>query len=142
MKTIFYKMHLIPTESGLEVITDKWVSIHETPCFHFCVREHNARTFEMPCIQGETELQKAKRLHIRIRRIHKIGGRFAFDTEEKAMEHLKFLKRKQLVHMKRVTLFVESFLNADELKNVGSNLHPRMMVPNSGGLVNGVILFD
>ena len=38
-KITLYKQKLYAEEEGLVVQTDKFVSIHETPCFYFCVED-------------------------------------------------------------------------------------------------------
>ena len=141
MKNIFYKKRLTPTESGLEVITDKWVSIHETPCFHFCVAEWRAKSLTALKRSDETELQYARRLKM-LKRIHKSGSRFAFDTEEKALEHLRFLKRKQLGHMERDVTFIKYFLECDTLKPADRRGFDSLLVPGSKSLVNQHFVFD
>lgn len=106
-------------EEGLSVRTWRLYSIHETPCFHFCIAERE-RGFLTPAFrrEGETDLQLAKRKGIRIYRIHKDGSRIAFETEEEAFEHLRFLKGRQLNHMRREIEFVQRFLEATEGKTL------------------------
>ena len=138
---VFYKKRLVPTEFGLEVITQKFVSIHETPCFHFCVLEHEKGFLFAMKQNDESELSAARRAKI-LKRISKDCSRFAFDTEEKALKHLRFLKRKQLSHIKRDAVFIEKFLESDELEKVQIYNGFRTQVPNSKGLVNNHFIFD
>lgn len=134
---IFFKCKLTPTEYGLEVWTDKFISIHETECFHFCVLEYNYRLLSSMKNSDETELQYARRKKI-LKRIDKNRSRIAFETLEKALEHLKLLKRSQLEHMKRDSLFIEKFLSAETLEMTPD----RLLVPNTRDLVRDYIVFD
>lgn len=142
MDKTFYKMRITPDEDGLVVITDKWLSIHETPCFHYCIREHNKGLMKITfnTIKG-MPLQTAKKKGIRVKRISKDCSRFAFDTEEKAFEHLRFLKRKQLGHMKRDIKFLKLFLSeATGLDALEKGLYAT--VPNTKELVHEHYAFD
>lgn len=141
MKKIFYKKRLIPTECGLEVITDKWVSIHETPCFCFCVSNRSDKYLQALKRKDETDLTAAKRMKL-LKRINKDNSRFAFDTEEKALEHLRFLKRKQLEHMKRDTAFIECFLECETFDQFNRRGGEVVLVPRSKALVNQHFVFD
>jgi len=132
--TTFYKKRLVPTESGLEVFTEKWISLHETECFHFCISERN-RGF-LYAKSDETPVQIARRKKI-LKRVSKTCSRFAFDSEEKALEHLKFLKRKQAKHMKRDVLFIDKFLSSDLVRDGRGEV-----VPDSQDLVNEHYVFD
>ncbi len=137
-ETIFYKKRLVAEEDGLLVVTDKLVSIHETPCFHFCIPEHDRRHIEVYRPREESELYYARRRKM-LKRVSKKGSRIAFETEEKALEHLKMLKRKQLGHMKRESVFIEKFLSSEELEKAGRD---RSRVPGSSQLVNEYFNFD
>lgn len=137
MSKEFYKMRLIPTEEGLTVWTDTWISIHETPCFHYCIQEHNKSYLSAPMnIHGKPNLQVAKGYRLKIKRVDKRASRFAFDTKEGAFKHLQFLKRKQLNHMKRDISFIERFLS-DTSDGV-----PVELISNTVDLVNGHFIFD
>ncbi|NIB43761.1 hypothetical protein HBA55_29435 [Pseudomaricurvus alkylphenolicus] len=137
-KKYFYRKRLVPGEWGLEIVTEKWVSIHETPCFHFCVREYNFAFMKARRLDGQTSLQTAKQKGW-VKRIAKENSRFAFDTEEKALEHLRFLKRKQLQHMRREIKFLKFFLGTEELEEVGPQ---SMVVPKSRDLVHQHYVFE
>lgn len=136
MTKIFYKKRLIPDEAGLVVWTNKWVSIHETQCFHYCIPEHYHSIGLRPR-EGETLLQAAKREKI-LKRVSKVGSRFAFDTEEKAMDHLRLLKRKQASHMAREMKFIEHFLQCERFEQDGD----QQLVPDSRDLVLEHFRFD
>jgi hypothetical protein len=135
--TTLYKKRLSPSEDGLEIITDKWVCIHETPCFYFCVPDRVVQTINALKRKDETILAYAKRCKY-LKRINKDNSRFAFTDEGAALEHLRLLKRKQLGHMKRDMEFIECFLAADDLEpgRYGE------MVPDSKELVNSYFVFD
>ena len=136
--TILFKKKLHEDEMGLYIHTQRWVSIHETPCFHFCVEDEVERLLEVMRMHDETPMKTARRLKW-LKRIDKKVSRFAFPTEGKALEHLKFLKRKQLGHMKRQTEFIKAFLDRDE-----SEYDPRYpnRVPRTEGIVNEYLNFD
>lgn len=125
-------MRLCPTEDGLQVVTDKWVCVHETDCFYHCVPSWNEGLFT---VLGLKALRKRKQL----KRIAKVNGRFAFDTKEKALEHLRFMKRRQLIHLKREQAFVEKFLDTENLEGYRTDW---MLVPGSKELVNKHFVFD
>ena len=64
----FYKMRLIPDRAGLNVVTFEYYSIHETPCFHFCVREFYKN---YPLTKGDTRIQMLKRMGVKVYRVGK-----------------------------------------------------------------------
>lgn len=136
MSKIFYKKKLYPSEEGLEVFTNKWISIHETECFHFCVDQSSYYLMNVRCDKNETPLQYAKRNKI-LKRISKENSRFAFDTEGKAIAHLRMLKKKQKRHMERDILFIDKFLKSNLLK-VGNG----EVVEDSSELVQQHYQFD
>jgi hypothetical protein len=112
MRKEFYRMSLHATESGLEVFAETYVSIHETECFNFCVRERHLLRVERWRAGDETLMQSAKARHIKVYRIAKACSRIAFATKEKALENLKYRKRRQVMHLARELKFAESFLDA------------------------------
>ena len=136
-ETVFYKKRLTTEECGLVVVTDKFISIHETRCFHFCVPSHRLRTLKHFLQKDETLIQRARRTKC-LRRVSKQGSRIAFTTEEEALKHLKFLKKRQLSHMKRETRFVSKFLETDDLEEYG----PNHRVPDSEELVREYCVFE
>ena len=74
-----------------------------------------------------------------IKRIAKNNSRFAFDSEDKALEHLKFMKRKQLGHLNRETKFIEEFLSCENLTEWRTDIK---LVPDSRDLVHTYLAFD
>lgn len=110
---ILYKMKLEAHEDGLRVVTEEWHVFRETPCFYYCLRDHTK--------EGE-------------KRIAKVNSRFAFKTKEEAYEHLVMLKRRQLRHMERETVFLRRFLT----QGVDDNMN----VPDSREMVHRYINFD
>lgn len=133
---IFYKMRLVPADEGLEIVTTEWISLHETPCFHFCVRMDVKRILHLFHSKDETDLSYARRKK-KLKRISKTNSRFAFDSKEKALKHLKFLKTKQLCHMRRDILFIEKLLSSsdDDLTSIGP-------IPDTKELVREYFVFD
>lgn len=88
---------------------------------------------------GDTLLQAAKKMRNLIKRVHKARSRVAFDTEEKAAEHLKYLKRRQLMHMERESEFIKFFLEHSELEPLYSGTE---LVSGSKELVREHLVFD
>lgn len=148
MSKQFYKMRIVPDSKGLCVITEIFISIHETPCFHYCVRAYDKGSFNSVLMnKNETRLQYAKRENIKIYRIHKSGSRIAFETEKQAFEHLQFLKRKQIRHMERDIEFNRAFLKAckgvgDLLPDYSSDICRHRTVPDTEDLVSRYYFFD
>jgi predicted transcriptional regulator len=138
MSKVLYKKRLCPTECGLEILTEKWIPIKETSDFFMCARDSDIELLRFIKSKDETEYQAATRLK-KIKRISKTSGRFAFESEEKAVEHLRFLKSRQLKHLKRETAFIELFLDAESFE-VAS--HNTTLVPNSKELVRRFFVFD
>lgn len=143
---VFYKMLMGIDENGIAVTTRRYFSIHETPCFHFCIAEHD-RGFLVPGLrrEGETGLQTARRRKVKVYRIAKAGSRIAFETEEEAFKHLQFLKRKQLNHMRRDIEFVKRFLDVTEDKahtDLGRDRFGLRILPGTQELVGEYYLFD
>lgn len=120
----FYKMHLNAEESGLTVWTEIFLSIHETPCFHICIRERD-RGFFNPVLNNLDEplIKYAKRKHIKTFRIAKECSRIAFDSLDGAFKNLRYLKSRQVQHLERQLEFNNSFIEStkgkvfDELKD-------------------------
>ncbi len=99
---MFYSMKLFPAEYGMEIYKTTFYAFHETPCFYFCCDEFNLNRMNCyPKIDKETQSQKAKRSRVDIKRIAKTGSRIAFDTEEKAFNHMIFMKERQVTHLKK-----------------------------------------
>jgi len=146
MNKEFYKCKLMPCEEGLSIYVEKYISIHETPCFHFCIQEHHKGWLAKPLKkeEGESNYKALKRMKVRIYRVAKEFSRIAFDTEQKAYENLLFLKRKQLVHLNRDIEFINTLITygADkqftDIPFVGSF----RTVPDSHELVSEHYVFD
>ena len=135
--TTFYKKRLIPQGDGLIVWTEKFISVHETVCFHFCVTEYCFRLMFALKRKNESPIQYGRRMKC-LKRIAKSGSRIAFKSESEALDNLRFLKRKQLNHIKRDQIFIETFLACEELEQHGSE----QRVPSSADLVREYYQFD
>lgn len=120
MKKVFYKMSLSPIEEGLSLHVIQFVSIHETKCFHFCVNETVlCRLGSLFLKDGETKIQAARRMPlVKVFRIDKRGSRIAFETKELALKNLIMLKKLQLKHMARNTIFINEFIARSETINL------------------------
>ena len=125
-----YKMRLVPGESGLEIVTDEWFCIYETPCFYHCVPKWGYRyTISLgPVKEQKLYTRKTKIL----KRISKNSGRFAFDTRDKAFKHLKMLKGRQRMHLERELSFVKEFLS---YKNLSTPTENRKVIPYPASLL-------
>lgn len=139
MSALFYKMDLHPEEDGLNIYTHQFTSIHETPCFHFCVRTNELSYVKCWLQEGEALLQCAKRKGNKIFRIDKKNSRIAFDTEQKAFENLQYRKQLQLRHMRRELEFCKEFLSKTEGKKFSDFSGP---IPETQDLVLEYLRFD
>ncbi len=137
MSKIFYKKRLVPEERGLLVVTDEYISIHETKCFYFCIHKNIYRISKTYNHSKEMLLQHCRRSKV-LKRVAKSGSRFAFATEKEAFEHLKFLKQRQLSHIKRDAALIKAFLDCQHLEKYG----PFQKVPNSNDLVREFYVFE
>lgn len=134
-RKIFYKKILAPSPEGLEIFTYEWISIHESPCFHFCVPKYEFGVMSTLKGADESDMAYSKRKKI-LKRISKTNSRFAFDTEQQAIDHLKLLKKRQLAHMLRDTVFIEKFLASSD-EEISSGL-----IPDTKDLVGEHYSFD
>lgn len=142
MENTFYKMILSESEEGLVIFTKRFISIHETPCMHFCVSEYD---YKFPRWNpGETRIQAAKRNKMKIYRIHKIGSRVAFDSEQKAFENLRYRKEKRIRHLERDLDITKRFLSDTEGKSIDSfeSDGPYRVMPMTAGIVGQYYRFD
>lgn len=123
-KKVFYKKRLIADDTGLHIDTQRFISIHETRCFYFCIDDYSIHQIKYQVEhKGETALQAAKTMHCKVRRIAKDGSRIAFDTEEKAFAHLRMLKQRQVQHLERDLRNIKHFLSIKDFeKKHGSYL--------------------
>lgn len=140
----FYKMKLIPTEGGLSISENKYISLHETPCYHYCIPDWNMGMLKVSGEAGLSIYERAKVRNMKIHKIHKTSSRFAFETKELAYSNLLFLKKLQIIHMERDMKFLREFIKFnDESKyeDLDSN-NGQLFVPNTNDLVNKHYLFD
>lgn len=145
MSKVFYKCRLMPCEEGLSVYVKKFISAYETPCFHFCIEEHNRGRLAVPLInEGENNRQALERMKVKVFRVAKSGSRVAFETEQEAYEQLVFLKRRQLAHLNRDIEFLNAFINygSDRQFNDIPFTGNFRTVPNSQELVSEHYVFD
>lgn len=144
----FFRARLQPEQEGLIIRYETWVSIHETPCFCYCVTDWDLKYLN--CLRDFKEqptLKNAKQSKRKIKRIDKNNSRFAFTTREKALDNLRYLKRLQLKHLKRDIEFLECFLDCEQLEDhsyklAGLNDGLMQKVPNSDDLVQSHYVFD
>jgi hypothetical protein len=110
MSKEFYRMSLSPTEDGLQIFTQAYISVHETECFCFCVLSQRLARFNSARAAGESVFKTAKARNIKLYRINKRFSRIAFATREKALENLRYRKSLQVRHLKRELSFANAFL--------------------------------
>lgn len=132
---VFYKKRLVTEHEGLVVWTDKWVSVRETDCLHFCVMEFAYNAFAKT-------YEQAKERNCKMKRVLKSGSRFAFPTEAEALEHLKFLKRRQLSHMRREIKFIEAAVTFFESGAPLEKSRGVEVLPGTQELVHEFVRFD
>jgi len=127
---IFYKARLYPTESGLLISFTEYYLVRETPCFYMCVSEIN---------KWQINNKHSPITNKQIKRIHKTSGRFAFDTKEKAIAHLRMLKSRQIGHLEREITLNKLFLDCKELPEPkGNYIH----IPESKATIDSFFRFD
>jgi hypothetical protein len=146
VETVFYKMHMSVDEGGIGIFTERFYSVHETNCYHYCVSETRKNRFSSVFYKGdESPVAYAKRRKIRLYKIHKRISRIAFKTEQLAYENLLFLKSRQLIHLKRDVAIVGEFLEKTTGKNLDdfkSWVDGVRMVPSTASIVNQHYRFD
>jgi hypothetical protein len=144
MSKVFYRAVLEAQEDGLIVMMQKFISIHETECIHFCVSERNLHWITSGVQANETKMQVAKDRKVKVYRIHKFGSRIAQPTEQDAFLRLQFLKRKQGGHLQRNLEMVKCFLEQtadkklEDLEVSGRSYR----IPESIHVVNEYFRFD
>ena len=141
----FYKMKLFPNEGGLCVHTEVYLSVHETPCFHFCIPEWRKNYISTRLLsEGVSAYEQLKKRSTKFKRIAKINSRFAFDTKEKAYDQLVFMKKRQLVHLNRDIELLGAFMSFNK-KGGYNDLesdHGQAFVPGTNDLVHEHYAFD
>ena len=125
----FYRARLEAESEGLCVVYDAYLSIRESDCYHFCVRELKCRNWEVP------SWIEAKTTGVKIKKIAKGCSRFAFDSIQKALDNLRYRKRLQIQHLKRELAFAEKFIEAETFTTSG-------WIEGSEDLVNDYLRFD
>lgn len=114
-----YRMYLNTGTDSIYVGYETWVCIHETKCFWFCANSVEIGIFSNLNNGKGLTLQEAKKLKILVKRIHKSGSRFAFESKEKALNNLLYRKRKQNEHLSRQlkenNLFIENCKSIKDL---------------------------
>lgn len=141
----YYKMKLIPSEDGLSLWVTRWICIRETEHIAYCVPESVMRGLQITARGQGQSLYDAAKKEKYCRRIHKTCSRIAFPTEQEAFEHLRFLKRRQLNHIKRDQIFIERFLEDTKNKTITDFLPDRLgdrVLPDTEELVHEYYHFD
>tara|TARA_R110002020_G_scaffold475890_1_gene713759 strand:- start:23762 stop:24196 length:435 start_codon:yes stop_codon:yes gene_type:complete len=141
----FYKFSVNYDECGLGVWLSKYFSLHETPCYHYCVDEFSKVIIrnERPS-DGESIAAFAKRKGVKIHKIHKTHSRKAFDTKEKAYNNFMYLKGLQLTHLQRDIKVIKELLrfNKDYKYSDLIDQGHSMLMPSTKSFVDENITFD
>lgn len=115
---IFYRFCMSEAEEGIALIPKKFISVHETDYFNFCVNEYEYMHIKSFANKGEPLIKAAKRRGNKVFRISKGNSRIAFDSEEKAFQNLVYRKKKQIAHLQRNLDVVKRFLSEVKGKKV------------------------
>lgn len=115
---VFYQLYMSEAEEGIAVIPRKFISVHETEFFNFCVKECEYQWIKSFANKDEPLIKATKRRRNKIFRISKGNSRIAFDTEEKAFQNLIYRKKKQIAHLQRNLAIVGKFLSEVKGKKV------------------------
>lgn len=114
MRKVFYKaVFSIEECRGVGFVYKKFYCIRETDYVAWCLDE---KSFTLLSARkrnqkdGESDYHFCKRDNIKLKKIYKQCGRFAFDTKEKAFKHLLMLKRKQLIHLRVDAAWISKFI--------------------------------
>lgn len=141
----FYKFSICTEHEGLGLWLHKYVSFHETPCYHYCVSEYDKSSISPLLVRDdESMLQSIKRRGKRFLRVHKTCSRKAFDTKEQAYKNFMFLKERQIAHMQRDLKVLNRLvkfnkeMTFDDLKDEGH----MMLLPNTSEFIHDVFTFD
>lgn len=145
MSKLFYKLSIGTDFDGLSLWVHKFVSFHETPCYHYCVDEFSKSVVSSVHISGnETMVQSLKRRGVKFHRIHKTCSRKAFDTKEKAYDNFMYLKKLQLKHLENNISIIKKLVEFNDVSSF-SDLKDEghaMLLPNTKDFINGMFTFD
>ena len=132
-KTEFYRASLSAEHKGLRVYIEKWVSFHESEYYAWCVLDFNIETALLYSGNKGSLIKSVKNV-VQVKRIDKRSSRFAFNTENLAVENLRFRKSRQIRHLKRELEFANAFLKND--------ISDSLLVAETKDLVNSHYVFD
>lgn len=144
-REIFYRMRHAIDEQGINVITKKLVSIHESECWHWCVERSRVGYIRSRQREDESLLQAAKRGGAKIYKVAKEGSRVAFKTRPQAFDHLMMLKRKQINHMKREIEILEVLAEKAaglDIESIKPGRYGERVIPDTHEVVHNHYLFD
>lgn len=109
----YYRAHLTMLHNGdLQVVFDSFKPIHESRSFVWVVPEYEYplnRVWRKKRLDGETNLQYAKRCKVPLKRVNKIGSRFAFDNKADAFDNLKARKVLRAGYIRKELNYLERF---------------------------------
>lgn len=144
MSDVYYRAYWSPDVDGIHVGFEEWISIHESPCFAYCVYGKTRRLMVTYAAEshGASALQAAKRLGIKVRRIDKAASRFAKPTKGLALNHMLFRQARRLRHLQRDTALIEALLNQVKVVDESENEIYDFTLPNTRDLVYKYMRFD
>lgn len=136
----YFKAKLYMDPSGITVLFREFVTVHETPCYAYCIDKDFDGFLLKPIFLGHEIglplLRKLKERNVRVHRIHKTSSRFAFATKTAAFNHLVMLKRLQINHMKRELVMLTRFVeDVETLAPCTVNEHDQIVFPNTKELI-------
>lgn len=138
---VLYRKRLVPTEQGLAISTERWCVVRESAEFYYLALAWRA----FDCIAA---LERGRSLaSLKLKKIGKHTGRFAFATEPEALAHLIMLKKRQQMHLEREMAFNKVLLDLAELEGgVAAYLVASewgyLLIPDTSALVNSRVNFN
>ena len=139
--TTYYRAYWSPEVDGIYVGFEEWVSIHESPCYHYCVRDYYTQMIPA-LLSGQSALQYAKSQKINVKRIDKVTSRFAKPTKGLALNHMLFGQSRRLQHLRRDIAFIEALLDQVKVVDESENELYDFTLPNTRSLVCEHLRFD
>lgn len=145
MEKILYKKYLGELEQGLTITTRRFVCVKETPCYWHCVEEFRLSILKSRL--GDENIVTSARKIKALKMISKTSKRFAFETEQEALDYLVFIKKRQLGHIERTKAFINGFLdNIENVDPVSQNYGPgqcnEQIIKGTESLVSRFLFFE
>lgn len=144
MDKVFYQLRMHESEEGIAIVPKRFISVHETEHFNFCVNEYEYIYIKSFANKNEPLIKAAKRRGNKVFRISKVNSRIAFESEEKAFQNLTYRKRLQVKHLERNLAIVKRFLSEVKGKNIEDfpNHGLYRVFPDTEDIINEYFRFD